>query len=128
MIKLALENAQDKAATQKSIVVEKKISTQKASQQEPVSQDLLIEDTVEKKWEVGTEVSSITYKDPGVMEEKGVMSGINASYTYRGWLPPAPNDGKRTMLRLEGRFTRGEVDYKNSGTIDNITTVPLKLE
>jgi hypothetical protein len=31
---------------------------------------------------VGPEISYIKYKEPGLMEEKGVMYGISASYTY----------------------------------------------
>ena len=33
-------------------------------------------------WELGTEVSHITYDEPGVMEEKGVMWGSLGSYIY----------------------------------------------
>lgn len=61
-------------------------------------------------WELGTEISHITYKEPDVMEEKGIMYGLLGSYTYRS----------KYMLRAEGRFSYGQVDYKNSGTLDNI--------
>lgn len=61
-------------------------------------------------WELGTEISHIKYEEPGVMEQEGVMWGILGSYTYRdNW-----------MLKAEGRFSYGQVDYKNSGTLDNI--------
>ena len=33
--------------------------------------------------EIVTEVSAITYKEPGLMEESGAMVGIGGSYTYR---------------------------------------------
>lgn len=61
-------------------------------------------------WEVGPEISHITYKEPDVMEEKGFMYGIAGSYAYHNNL----------MLKVEGRFSFGQVDYKNSGTMDDI--------
>jgi len=70
--------------------------------------------------ELGTEVSHITYKEPGVMQQTGVMHGFNASYSYYGWLPPLPEWNDKSMLRLEARYSYGKVDYKNSGTVDNI--------
>jgi len=68
-------------------------------------------------WELGAEVSHITYKEPGVMEEKGMMSGIVGSYTYRS----------KFMLKADGRFSYGQVDYKNSGTLDNIDDYILEF-
>lgn len=61
-------------------------------------------------WEIGPEISHITYEEPDVMEEKGFMYGIAASYAYHNNL----------MLKAEGRFSFGDVDYTNSGTMDNI--------
>ena len=55
----------------------------------------------EHTWELGTEISHITYEEPGVMEETGVMWGLLGSYTYR----------KDLMLKVEGRLSYGEVDY-----------------
>lgn len=57
------------------------------------------------------EVSYIKYDEPDVMEEKGFMYGLGGSYTYH-------NDS--FLVREEGRISYGEVDYKNSGTLDNI--------
>ena len=64
-------------------------------------------------FEFGPEISFIEYNEPGVMKEKGTMFGLGASYAYH-------ND---TMLKLEGRFSYGKVDYENSGTMDNVTDV-----
>jgi hypothetical protein len=61
-------------------------------------------------WEIGPEISFIEYKEPDVMKEKGTMVGIGAAYTYH-------ND---VMLRIEGRFSYGKVDYQNSGTLNDI--------
>ena len=67
-------------------------------------------------WELGTEISHITYDEPGVMEEEGVMWGILGSYTYRdNW-----------MLKAEGRFSYGQVDYDgqlSDGTSDTISDI-----
>jgi hypothetical protein len=56
-------------------------------------------------WEIGPEISHIKYKEPGLMEEEGTMYGVVGSYTHRG--------GDHT-LRLEGRYSWGEVDYDGS--------------
>ena len=67
--------------------------------------------------ELGTEISYIAYDEPNVMEEKGVMYGVVGSYTYHdNW-----------MLKADGKFSYGQVDYKNSGTLDNITDYMLEL-
>jgi hypothetical protein len=68
-------------------------------------------------WELGPEISYIKYKEPSVMEEKGMMYGIVGSYTYHNKL----------MLKADGRFSYGQVDYKNSGTLDNIDDYILEL-
>ncbi|MHC4122289.1 MAG: outer membrane beta-barrel protein [Planctomycetota bacterium] len=65
----------------------------------------------EQAWELGTEVSYIKYDEPNVMEEKGIMYGICGSYTCRY---------DSYMLRVEGKYSYGQVDYENSGTKDNI--------
>jgi hypothetical protein len=52
-------------------------------------------------FELGPEVSYITYKEPGVLKEKGTMYGLVGSYTYHN----------RIMLKVEGRFTFGKLDY-----------------
>ena len=67
--------------------------------------------------DLGTEISYIKYKEPGVMEEKGMMYGIVGSYTYR----------PKFMLKAEGRFAYGQVDYKNSGTLDSLDDYILEF-
>ena len=58
-------------------------------------------------WELGTEMSSIKYKEPGLMEEKGTMYGIVGSYDYRGEFFKL----QRCMLKAETKFAWGQVDY-----------------
>ncbi len=60
--------------------------------------------------EIGPEISFIEYREPAVMKEEGTMIGIGASYTYH----------KGVMIKIAGRYSYGQVDYKNSGTINNI--------
>lgn len=62
--------------------------------------------------EFGPEVYHFRYEEPGLMEDKGWFYGINGSYTYHNKL----------MLKAEGRFSYGQVDYTSSGSgsIDNI--------
>jgi len=68
-------------------------------------------------WDFGTEVSYIEYEEPDVMKEDGVMSGITSSYTYRS----------KIMLRGEGKYSWGEVDYKNSGTMNDVDDYMLEF-
>jgi hypothetical protein len=60
--------------------------------------------------EIAPEMYSVAYKEPDVMQEKGIMGGIAASYAYH-------NDA---MFKVEGRYFYGKVDYENSGNIDGI--------
>jgi len=73
-------------------------------------------------WELGTEISHITYREPHLMKETGVMYGVVGSYTYRGWLPPSPEEMDKAMLKIEGKGSWGKVDYSSpiSGTMENI--------
>lgn len=66
---------------------------------------------------VGTEMSYIMYDEPNVMEEEGMMYGITGSYAHHGDI----------MLKGEAKFSSGQVDYKNSGTIDNIDDYMLEF-
>jgi hypothetical protein len=68
-------------------------------------------------FELRPEISYITYKEPGMMREKGMMYGLAGSYTYR----------QRLMLKVEGRGSLGKVDYSNSGEINNITDYMLEF-
>ena len=73
--------------------------------------------------DLGTEISYIKYKEPSVMEEKGMMYGIVGSYTYRS----------KFMLRADGRFSCGQVDYDGAlsdgtpYTMDGIDDYMLEL-
>jgi hypothetical protein len=61
------------------------------------------------EWELGPEISYITYREPGVVE-KGMMYGISGFYAYHNKL----------MLKVEGRLSYGLVDYKGTGTMQDI--------
>ena len=54
--------------------------------------------------------------DETVMEEDGIFYGVTGAYTFRGW---KTNEGglwseRGLMLRTEGRFASGKVDYDGS--------------
>jgi hypothetical protein len=74
-------------------------------------------------WELGSEISYIKYKEPGMMEEKGVMYGVVGSYAYR----------TKWMLKADGKFSYGKLDYRGQlqdGTpysIDNIRDYMLEF-
>lgn len=56
--------------------------------------------------DVGAAVSHITYEEPGFMEEKGIMYGVNGSYAYHN----------KAMLKIDGLFSSGQVDYSSTDT------------
>lgn len=60
------------------------------------------------EFEINGEVSHITYKEPGVRGEKGLMKGVVLAYTFRGRLPI---DVKNGTLRMESSYSWGQVDY-----------------
>ncbi|MFH1776853.1 MAG: hypothetical protein ABH952_04755 [Candidatus Omnitrophota bacterium] len=62
-------------------------------------------------WELGIEISSIKYEEPEVMRENGTMYGMYSSCTWY----------RKYLFRIEGGFSFGKVDYKNSGTMNGIT-------
>lgn len=72
--------------------------------------------------EVGFETSYINYEEPDVMEEEGLMYGVVGSYTFR-------NSRNNYMLRAEGRFSFGEVDYTSvsTGSMNNVEDYILEL-
>ena len=71
----------------------------------------------ESKWKIGFEVYQFNYEEPDVMEEDGVMRGICLSYVNRD----------KWMSKVEFRYSSGQVDYKNSGTIDDINDYTYEL-
>ncbi|MBN2181918.1 MAG: hypothetical protein JW715_08375 [Sedimentisphaerales bacterium] len=80
-------------------------------------------------WEMGSEMYYFRYLEPHIMEDNGVFYGTMLGYTYRSWVPVSPgqsfSEGKG-LLRLEGRFASGQVDYEGSlsdGTPYNIDNI-----
>lgn len=70
-------------------------------------------------WDIGSEVYHFRYREPDVMEDNGVFYGVIAGYTYRGWVPASPEESfaeDKGLLRLEGRYACGQVDYNGSLT------------
>jgi len=66
-----------------------------------------------------TQVSAITYKEPNVMTESGLMLGFLGGYKY--------HSGQLFMFGLDGRMASGYVDYDGSlqdGTPFKMTGIP----
>jgi hypothetical protein len=83
-----------------------------------VSGNLLAEPSIQgSHLEIGPSISSITYEEPGVMEDKGTMYGIGASYTWHGEIL-----GPIEMIKAEAALAWGSVDYtsENTGSINDI--------
>ena len=57
-------------------------------------------------WDIGWETSAITYEEPNVMKQEGVMNGISASFTNH----------QETLVRVDARYSGGNVDYVSNGT------------
>jgi hypothetical protein len=64
---------------------------------------------------VGLQLSHITYREPDLMRESGIMYGVTASYT---------GIGRSLMGKVDGTLTFGSVDYV--GSYDDGT--PLTIE
>jgi len=69
-------------------------------------------------WELGPEISHISYREPGYMRERGLMYGISASYTH--------HTNNKFMLKADGKFSYGQVRYKGSGNISGINDYILE--
>jgi hypothetical protein len=61
-------------------------------------------------FEIGLEAFYKEYKEPDVMNEKGMMYGIALGYTYHD----------KVMAKASLLFAYGEVNYENSGKLDGI--------
>jgi len=65
-------------------------------------------------FDIGPEVYSFKYEEPGLMEEEGMFYGVRLGYTSRDWVPSSPKEplsGGGVMFRAEGRIAYGQVDY-----------------
>ncbi len=69
-------------------------------------------------WESGVEISHIKYEEPGVlMKEQGIMWGLGGSFTHRNnW-----------MLKAEGSFSLGQVDYSSPSGESTINDYMLEV-
>jgi hypothetical protein len=67
--------------------------------------------------EIGPEISYFTYKEPGVMRERGLKYGIAGSYAYHN----------KIMLKVEAKGSYGWLDYVGStwgGTRLTLNNIP----
>jgi hypothetical protein len=75
-------------------------------------------------FEMGGEVSHIRYEEPSVnVKDEGEMYGVFASYTHRfsnAFQAENPDRDLMNMMRIDGKFSTGLVDYEGSGTINDI--------
>ena len=56
-------------------------------------------------WEIAPEISVFQYHEPGIMKDKGILYGVAGAYT---------RDHGRELIRVEGEFALGTVDYEGS--------------
>lgn len=77
--------------------------------------------SIEHEFSIGPDFSHITYKEPGVMEEKGWFYGIAGSYTLK---VPVAQDVK-VAVGPELKIAKGRVDYDSpdSGKMNGIDNV-----
>jgi hypothetical protein len=57
--------------------------------------------------DVGTEVYWVNYREPGIMEQTGSLTGVTARYSF---------EQDRSLLRAEARMAAGQVDYSSTDT------------
>ncbi len=68
-------------------------------------------------FEIGFEAFHKEYKEPDVMNEKGMMYGVGLAYTYHD----------KVMFKAGLLVAYGEVDYENSGKLDGIPDRHVEL-
>ncbi|MHB8845628.1 MAG: hypothetical protein ACYC7L_12890 [Nitrospirota bacterium] len=56
-------------------------------------------------FDAGVQLSHITYKEPGLMRESGIMYGVTGAYT---------GVGRDILVKLDGTLSAGEVEYVGS--------------
>jgi hypothetical protein len=79
--------------------------------------------------EIGPEVYSFTYKEPGGIKDEGIFYGGVLNYTFRGWVPNSPDISlpeSGVMFRTEFRYAAGNADYDGFIT-DGATSDPYKM-
>ena len=97
----------------------------------PVSQRVPDRALRSTAFDIGPEIYSFKYEEPGVMDEEGMFYGVRIGYTSRDWVPSSPKDplpDGGMMFRGEARFAYGQVDY--DGAAQNLQTgqrTPLKI-
>lgn len=76
---------------------------------------------LEHEFTAGPEISHISYKEPGIMTEKGWFYGIAASYTLKTEIAK----DIKIAVGPELKLAKGKVDYDSpiSGKLDNIDDV-----
>ena len=95
----------------------------------PSGTKVIVQSPKRHSFEVGPEVYYFNYQekrplvifgqdfdqDETIMEEDGIFYGVTGVYTFREWVSGSGEqdslDGKGLMLRAEGRFAVGTVDY-----------------
>ena len=73
-----------------------------------LSPPLFAQERKREIWDIAPEVSYIHYEEPGVMEQKGIMTAIVGSYTYY--------DYSNFVFGGEGRYAYGKMDYSSSSS------------
>ena len=92
----------------------------------PPSQPVLDRVLRRTSFDIGPEIYSFKYDEPGFMEEEGAFYGVRLGYTFRDWVPSSPEEapsGGGTMFRGEARFALGQVDYDGALTDDTPLTI-----
>lgn len=71
------------------------------------------------KAELATDISYITYKEPDIMKEKGLMYGISGVYAYNN----------NFTFKAESKLSWGALDYSSSttGSMDNIDNLMFEV-
>jgi len=102
-----------------------------SNEYQPVPQPFLDRVLRSTAFDIGPEIYSFKYEEPGVMEEEGTFYGLRLGYTSRDWVPSSPEEPLASggmMFRGEARFAYGQVDY--DGAAQNLETgerTPLEI-
>ncbi len=85
----------------------------------PCTSALSAESAVRHGWKMGLETYYFNYEEPGVMEEQGLLAGVNVDYRF--------TPGTGPVAGGSFRFCLGSVDYQNSGTLEDIPDLTFEI-
>lgn len=87
---------------------------------------ILPEGANQNEWGFSGEVSTITYEEPGIMEEEGRMYGVSGFYVFNNLFG---DNLKELKFKVDGKISNGQIDYTSvsTGSLNNIDDIMFEI-